>query len=69
MKEELVKIIEDGIIEESSSVWGAPVVLVNKNNGSLRFFVDCRKLNALMSPDAYPMPRVDEMVDQLGGEM
>ena len=58
--------MEDGVIEESRSGWGASVVFVKRKNGSLRFFVDHRKLNALTSPDAYPMPRVDEMLDQLG---
>ena len=64
---ELVKMLEDGIIEESRSGWGAPLVLVKKKEGSLRFCVDYKKSNALMSPDAYPMHRVDEMLDHLGG--
>ena len=67
MKEELKKMMEDGVIEESRSGWGTPVVLIKKKDGSLRFCVDYRKLNALTSPDAYPMPRVDEILDQLGG--
>ena len=67
MKEELVKLMGDGIIEDSRGGWRAPVVLVKKKDGSLRFCVDYRKLNALTSPDVYPMPKVDEMLDQLGG--
>ena len=59
--------LEDGLIEESRSGWRAPVVLVNKKDGSLRFCMNYRKVNALTSPDAYPMPRVDEMLDKLGG--
>ena len=42
------------------------MVLVKKKDGSLRFCVNYRKFNTLISPDAYPMPRVDEMLDQLG---
>ena len=42
------------------------MVLVKKKDGLLRFREDYRKLNALTSPDAYPMPRVNEMLDQFG---
>ena len=65
--EELVKMMEDGVIKELRIGRGAPVVLVEKKDGLLRFCVDYRKLNALTSQDAYPMARVDEMLDQLGG--
>ena len=41
--------------------------MVKNKDGSIKFCVDYRKLNALTGPDAYPMPGVDEMLDQLGG--
>ena len=53
------------IIEPTSSEWSSPMVVVHKENGSLRLCVDYRQLNAVTQPDAYPMPRVDELLDRL----
>jgi len=55
-----------GIIELSTSDWAAPIVLVKKKEGSLRLCVDYRRLNSVLKVDAYPMPRIDELIDQLG---
>ena len=49
-----------------SSAWSAPVVLVKKKDGSLHLCVDYRHLNGLSESDAYPMPRVDKLIDQVG---
>ncbi|CAM4505042.1 unnamed protein product [Lepidochelys olivacea] len=54
------------VIEESHSQWSSPIVLVPKLDGSLRFCNDFRKLNKVSQFDAYPIPRIDELVDQLG---
>ncbi len=58
--------LEMGVIEESRSDWASPIVLVPKTDGSVRFCVDYRKVNAVSKFDAYPMPRVDELLDRLG---
>ena len=54
------------MIEPSTSKWAAPIVLVKKKDGTLRFCVDYRKLNTQSNVDPYPMLRVDELVDRLG---
>ncbi|KAI7808673.1 hypothetical protein IRJ41_011194 [Triplophysa rosa] len=63
---ELAAMLEMGVIEESNSDWASPIVLVPKTDGSVRFCVDYRKVNAVSKFDAYPMPRVDELLDRLG---
>ena len=54
------------MVEESHSDWCSPVVLVGKPDGAVRFCVDYRRVNAVSKFDAYPMPRIDELVDRLG---
>ena len=66
VKSELEEMERDGIIERSTSEWAFPTVLVKKKDGSLRLCVDYRRLNAISDADAYPMPRVDDMIDSLG---
>jgi len=71
MREEVNKIIEDmkeqGIIEESQSPWISPAVLVKKKDGTIRFCVDYRKLNSKTVKDSFPLPRIDDILDQLSG--
>ncbi|CAB4012519.1 Retrovirus-related Pol poly from transposon, partial [Paramuricea clavata] len=61
------KMLKDGVIEPSTSPWSSPVVLVAKKNGNLRFCVDYRKLNDATIKDSYPLPRIDDTLDALGG--
>ena len=60
---ELKEMLDHGIIERSTSDWASPMVTVKKKDGSLRLCVDYRRLNTLSKADAYPMPRVDELID------
>ncbi len=66
VQSELEAMLEMGVIEESRSDWASPIVLVPKTDGSVRFCVDYRKVNAVSKFDAYPMPWVDELLDRLG---
>ncbi len=66
VQEELKAMLNLGVIEESHSDWASPIVLVPKTDGSVWFCVDYRKVNAVSKFDAYPMPRVDELLDRLG---
>jgi hypothetical protein len=54
-----------GVIEESDSPWSFPVVLVRKKNGELRFCVDYRKLKDVTKKDSFPLPRIDDALDNL----
>ncbi len=66
--EEMINDMErDNVIRPSESPWASPVVIVAKKDGSCRFCVDYRKLNAITTKDAYPIPRVDENLDALAG--
>ena len=66
IKEEVGKMLDLGVIEESHSPWSSPIVIVPKPDGSLRFCNDFRKLNDVSRFDSYPMPRADEMIERLG---
>ena len=66
MKEELVAMSTLGIIPPSRSPWASPVVLVEKKDGGLWFCVDYQKLNDVSKFDAYPMPRVEEVIESVG---
>ena len=58
--------LAEHVIEPATCEWASPIVLVPKPDGSLRFCVDYRRLNAITVPDTYPLPRMDECIDSLG---
>ena len=63
---QLQKMQDSGVITPSKSPWASPVVLVRKKDGSLRFCIDYRALNSVTKADTFPLPRIDDLLDQLG---
>jgi Reverse transcriptase (RNA-dependent DNA polymerase) len=63
---EINRILQMDVIETASGPWSAPVVLIPKPDGSIRFCIDYRKLNAVTKNDSYALPRVDDCLDSLG---
>ena len=63
---QLKKMQDMGVIKPSSSPWASPIVLVKKKDGTLRFCIDYRKLNAVTKTDSFPLPRIDDLLDELG---
>lgn len=59
--------IDSGLVTLSMSPFASPVLLVKKKDGTLRFCVDYRKLNAITIKSKFPMPIVDELLDKLAG--
>ena len=66
VRAELQQMLEAGIIVRSSSEWASTIVLVGKKDGSLRLCVDYKQHNAVAGTNAYPMLRVDDLIDQVG---
>ena len=69
-REEMAQVqqmLSSNVIHPSNSPWASPVVMVRKKDGSLRFCVDFRQLNAATVKDAHPLPRIDDLLDALHG--
>ncbi|GKE18467.1 putative reverse transcriptase domain-containing protein, partial [Tanacetum coccineum] len=64
---QLQELLEKGFVHLSSSPWGAPVLFVKKKNGSFRMCIDYRELNKLTIKNRYPLPRINDLFDQLQG--
>ncbi|GJR47199.1 reverse transcriptase domain-containing protein [Tanacetum coccineum] len=64
---QLQELQDKGFIRPSNSPWGVPVLFVKKKDGSLRMCIDYRELNKLMVKNRYPLPRIDDLFDQLQG--
>ncbi|KAJ0641390.1 putative nucleotidyltransferase, Ribonuclease H [Helianthus annuus] len=64
---QLQELLDKGFIKPSVSPWGAPVLFVKKKDGSMRMCIDYRELNKLTVKNRYPLPRIDDLFDQLQG--
>nr|GEW04205.1 putative reverse transcriptase domain-containing protein [Tanacetum cinerariifolium] len=67
LADQLQELTDKGFIRPSSSPWGAPVLFVKKKDGSFRMCIDYRELNKLTVKNRYPLPRNDDLFDQLQG--
>ncbi|GJS64660.1 putative reverse transcriptase domain-containing protein [Tanacetum coccineum] len=67
LSNQLKELHEKGFIRPSHSPWGAPVLFVKKKDGSMRMCIDYRELNKLTIKNRYPLPRIDDLFDQLQG--
>nr|GFA88493.1 putative reverse transcriptase domain-containing protein [Tanacetum cinerariifolium] len=69
LKDQLQELLERGFIRPSVSPWGALVLFVKKKDGSMRLCIDYRELNKITIRNRYPLPRIDDLFDQLQGAM
>ncbi|GKD35051.1 putative reverse transcriptase domain-containing protein [Tanacetum coccineum] len=67
LSEQLKELSDKGFIRPSSSPWGAPVLFVKKKDGSFRMCIDYQELNKLTVKNRYPLPRINNLFDQLQG--
>ncbi|KAA0046943.1 pol protein [Cucumis melo var. makuwa] len=67
LKVQLQELLDKGFIRPSVSPWGAPVLVVKKKDGSMRLYIDYRELNKVTVKNRYPLPRIDDLFDQLQG--
>ncbi|KAI3807474.1 hypothetical protein L1987_23403 [Smallanthus sonchifolius] len=67
LSSQLQELLDKGFIRPSFSPWGAPVLFVKKKDGTFRMCIDYRELNKLTIKNRYPLPRIDDLFDQLQG--
>jgi hypothetical protein len=65
---QLEELLKKGYIHPSVSPWGAPILFVKKKDGTLRLCIDFRQLNKVTVRNKYPLPRIDDLFDQLREE-
>ena len=63
LKKQIKELQEKGFIRPSSSPWGAPVIFVDKKDGTQRMCVDYQSLNEVTIKNKYPLPRIDDLFD------
>ena len=67
LKVQMEELLSKGFVKTSTSPWGAPVLFVKKKDGNLRLCIDYRQLNKVTIRNQYPLPRIDDLFDQLQG--
>ncbi|GJV42209.1 putative reverse transcriptase domain-containing protein [Tanacetum coccineum] len=67
LSNQLQELADRGFIRPSTSPWGAPILFVKKKDGSFRMCIDYRELNKLTVKNRYPLPKIDDLFDQLQG--
>lgn len=67
LRKQLKELLDQGHIRPSKSPYGAPILFVTKKDGSMRMCIDYRALNKITIKNRYPLPRTDELLDQLHG--
>ena len=67
LKKQLDEQLRKGFIRPSASPWGSPVLLVSKKDGTIRLCIDYRSLNEVTIKNKYPLPKIEDLFDQLNG--
>ena len=67
MEHQVQELLQKDLIDKGTGAWRLPVVLARKKYGTWRFCMDYRKLHSVTQKDVYPIPRVDDSLDALGG--
>jgi hypothetical protein len=67
LKKQLQELLDKGFIRPSTPTWGVPMLFVKKKDESMRMCIDYRELNKVTIKNRYPLPRIDDLLDQLQG--
>ena len=67
LKKQLADMLSKGLIHPSASPWGSPIIFVDKRDGTTCLCVDYRKLNDVTIKNKYPLPRIEDLFDQMNG--
>jgi hypothetical protein len=67
LKKQLADMLNKGLTHPSASPWGSPVLFVDKRDGTIRLCVDYRRLNEVTMKSKYPLPKIEDLFDQLNG--
>ena len=67
LKSQLQELLDKGFIRPSMSPWGAPVLFVKKKDNTLQMCIDYRQINKVIVKNKYPLPRIEDLFDQLKG--
>ena len=65
LKKYLKELTDNGYIRPNASPWGSPILFVKKKDGSMRMCIDYHNLNAVTVKNKYPLPRIDDLLDQV----